>query len=82
MDRAREEQIRENYKRVCEKIEAAKAKRDPKMGDVTLLCATKTVPAEEILFAINELGLGCVGENKVQESVSYTHLTLPTNSRV
>lgn len=67
MDRASEEQIRENYKRVCEKIEAAKAKRDPKMGDVTLLCATKTVPAEEILFAINELGLGCVGENKVQE---------------
>ena len=70
MDEKRKQEIRENYLRTLERIEAAKARRDPAMGDVTLLCATKTVPAEEILYAINELGLRAVGENKVQEFLS------------
>ena len=70
MDKIREEIIRENYKIVCEKIEAAKLRSNVKGADVTLLAATKTVPAEEILFAINELGLPAVGENKVQELLS------------
>lgn len=60
-------EIRDNYNRVLEKMENAKARRNAGSGDVTLLCATKTVPAEEILYAINELGLPAVGENKVQE---------------
>jgi pyridoxal phosphate enzyme (YggS family) len=67
MDKLREQIIRENYEIVCERIEAAKARSNVKGNDVTLLAATKTVPAEEILFAINELGLPAVGENKVQE---------------
>ena len=66
MDKLREQIIRENYEIVCERIEAAKARSNVKGNDVTLLAATKTVPAEEILFAINELGLPAVGENKVQ----------------
>lgn len=70
MDKIREEIIRENYKIVSEKIEAAKLRSNVKGADVTLLAATKTVPAEEILFAINELGLPAVGENKVQELLS------------
>lgn len=69
MDKIREQIIRENYEIVMEKIEAAKARRSVG-GEVTLLAATKTVPAEEILFAINELGLPAVGENKVQELLS------------
>ncbi len=69
MDALRKQIIRENYEIVMEKIEAAKARRNAG-GEVTLLAATKTVPAEEILFAINELGLPAVGENKVQELLS------------
>ena len=70
MDKMREQIIRENFLRVMEKIEAAKARRNAGAGDVTLLAATKTVPAEEILFAIRELGLPAVGENRVQEFLS------------
>ena len=69
MDQLRKDIIRENYKRVMDKIEKAKA-RSPYHQDVTLLAATKTVPAEEILFAIEELGLPMAGENKVQEFLS------------
>ncbi len=69
MDELRREIIRENYKRVMEKIEEAKL-RSPYHQDVTLLAATKTVPAEEIIFAIEELGLPVAGENKVQEFLS------------
>lgn len=67
MEEARKKEIRENFLRVNERIENAKAKRRAGEGDVTLLAATKTVPAEEILYAVNELGLSYVGENKVQE---------------
>lgn len=69
MDKMRKEIIRENYKRVMDKIEEAKAK-SPYHQQVTLLAATKTVPAEEIIFAIEELGLPMAGENKVQEFLS------------
>lgn len=69
MEDIRRQIIRENYLRVTEKIEAAKA-RSPYGQDVTLLAATKTVPAEEIIYAIEELGLPMAGENKVQEFLS------------
>ncbi len=67
MEEKRKAEIRENYLRVCERIENAKARRNAGEGDVTLLAATKTVPSEEILYAVNELGLRAVGENRVQE---------------
>jgi len=69
MDKIREQTIRDNYAEVMERIEAAKARRNAG-GEVTLLAATKTVPAEEILFAVRELRLPAVGENKVQEFLS------------
>ncbi len=69
MEDIRRQIIRENYLRVTEKIEAAKAK-SPYGQSVTLLAATKTVPAEEIIYAIEELGLPMAGENKVQEFLS------------
>ena len=69
MEDLRQQIIRENYLRVTEKIEAARA-RSPYKQDVTLLAATKTVPAEEIIYAIEELGLPMAGENKVQEFLS------------
>lgn len=69
MEDIRRQIIRENYLRVIEKIEAAK-QRSPYGQDVTLLAATKTVPAEEIIYAIRDLGLPMAGENKVQEFLS------------
>ena len=35
--------------------------------EVTLLAATKTVPVEVINYAIDTLGITCIGENRVQE---------------
>jgi len=70
MDAARKETIRENYKIVMDKIENATLRRNAGEGKVQLLAATKTVPAEEILFAVHELGLPLIGENKVQELLS------------
>lgn len=69
MEKIRKEIIRDNYLRVMEKLEAAKAK-SPYHQEVTLLAATKTVPAEEIAYAVEELGLAAAGENKVQEFLS------------
>lgn len=56
----------ENFKRVGEEIARAaeKAGRDPR--EVSLLAATKTVPAETIRYAISQ-GLFHIGENRVQE---------------
>ena len=60
----REFEISENYKRVTDRIGEAVSRRGG--GDVTLLGATKTVPAEDVLFAAS-LGLRAAGENKPQE---------------
>ncbi len=62
----RKQEIRDNYSRVLENIENAKAKRGGN-SPVRLLAATKTVPAEEILFAAEELGLRFAGENRTAE---------------
>lgn len=63
------DEIRENYKRVAEMIAEAEIRRGSGCK-VKLLAATKTVPADEILFAKNELGLTLAGENKVNELLS------------
>ena len=62
----RKNEIRDNYARVMENIENAKAKRGGN-APVRLLAATKTVPAEEVLFAAEELGLQFAGENRTSE---------------
>lgn len=62
----RQIELRDNYFRVLEKIEAAKARRG-EGGEVTLLAATKTVPAEDILFLVENYDLKLCGENHAQE---------------
>lgn len=41
-----------------------------KYGDVTIVCATKTVPASVMNGIYDQLGLEIVGENRVQELLS------------
>ena len=66
MTEERKNELRDNYLRVLERIEAAKARRG---GDkpVTLLAATKTVPAEEVCYLVENCGLKLCGENHAQE---------------
>ena len=66
MTEERQKELSENYARVLEMIEAAKKTRG---GDkpVTLLAATKTVPAEDICYLIENCGLKLCGENHAQE---------------
>ena len=54
--------LRENINSIREEIAQLAPGRD-----VTLLGATKTVPAEIINYAARECGLTAVGENRVQE---------------
>ncbi|MDD6799127.1 MAG: YggS family pyridoxal phosphate-dependent enzyme [Firmicutes bacterium] len=61
----RERQISEGMKRVFEKIEEAKH-RSVSKRDVTVMGATKTVPAELIRYA-HGIGLEAAGENRVNE---------------
>lgn len=56
----------ENYPRVLEEIARAAEKAGKQPEEITLLAATKTVPAEVINHAIGQ-GLSCMGENRVQE---------------
>ena len=55
--------LNENLPTVRERI----AKNSREGQSVTLLCATKTVPVEVINYAIDTLGVTCIGENRVQE---------------
>ena len=61
--------ITDNYRRVLDEISEARSARASE-GEVTLLAATKTVAAEDILFACDELGLSAIGENRAEELVS------------
>ncbi len=62
------ETIRGNFSRIRSRIAEAEARRPAGIGGrVRLLAATKTVPAEEILFAVRELGLDLIGENRTSE---------------
>lgn len=66
MTTQRQNELRDNYLRVLEKIEAARMRRGT--GEpVTLLAASKTMPAEDIAFLARECGLKVCGENFAQE---------------
>ena len=69
MTHEREIELRDNYLRVMEKIENAKARRNIS-GEVKLLAATKTVPYEEVCYLIENCGLKLCGENHAQEFVA------------
>ncbi len=62
MDKEYTKRVEENLGGVRERIRMAAGERN-----VTLLAATKTVPAEVINYAAENLGLTVIGENKVQE---------------
>lgn len=68
---ARKAQISANIARIRAGMEQAEQARDAasgqKGGRVTLLAATKTVPAEEINYATRCCGITDIGENRVQE---------------
>lgn len=66
----------ENYKLICEKIEASAIKSGRKFSDIILLGATKTVDVNTINFAISN-GLLYIGENKVQEFLSKNDDIIP-----
>ena len=68
--------VSENYKIIVNNISNAAAKSGRDVKDITLLAATKTVSAEVINYAI-DLGVNCIGENRVQEFLSkYSDLNL------
>jgi pyridoxal phosphate enzyme (YggS family) len=60
--------LRGNFQRIRERMAEAASRRPAGIGGgVRLLAATKTVPAEEILFAVRQLGLDLIGENRTSE---------------
>lgn len=60
--------IAENYARIRANVDAAIARRPAEITTpVEILAATKTVPADEILYAADTLGVKLIGENRVQE---------------
>lgn len=58
--------LEENYQIVTEQVAQAAKQAGRSPEKITLLAATKTVPVPVINRAI-ELGITCIGENKVQE---------------
>lgn len=65
----RKAQIASGIARVREEIARAQELRG-EGPQVTLLAATKTVPPEEINYAVRECGITDIGENRVQELLS------------
>ena len=65
MTEERKKELRDNYLRVAERIDKAVSKRG---GDrpVRLLAASKTYPAEDIMYLIENCGLELCGENHAQ----------------
>ena len=62
-------EVLENYKRICENVENARAKYHSSDENIDIMAVTKTVAPEKINFAI-EQGITLLGENRVQEYLS------------
>ena len=62
-------EVLENYKRICENVENARAKYRSSDENIDIMAVTKTVAPEKINFAI-EQGINLLGENRVQEYLS------------
>ncbi len=61
--------IEENYKEIANNVAEAAIKSGRTPGDVTFMAVTKTVQPALINHALS-LGIGLIGENKVQELMS------------
>ena len=68
--------IKESYARICENIEKAKIAAG-RADEVRLMAVTKTVSPERIIYAIG-LGIGLLGENRVQEYMDKREQYEPT----
>lgn len=68
----------ENFEDITTRIAAAAERSGRKYEDITLLAATKTVPAEVINHAI-EKGIKVIGENRVQEFLEKEESLLPSH---
>ena len=58
--------IDENYKRIIDTMEEAKAKYRKPTDEITLMAVTKTVAPEAVNHAV-ACGIHTLGENRVQE---------------
>ena len=70
MTEERKQELSNNYASVVSRIAAARARRYAKTGadtPVTLLGASKTMPAEDIAYLMRDCGLRVAGENRAQE---------------
>ena len=61
--------IDENYKRIIDTMEEAKAKYRKPTDEITLMAVTKTVAPEAVNHAV-ACGIHTLGENRVQEYLS------------
>lgn len=58
-----------NFEEIKDRISAAAKKSGRSASDIILLAATKTVPPENINYAVSK-GISYIGENRVQEMLS------------
>jgi len=65
LDAETQAKLKDNFARVFEKIENARIKAG-RSDKITLVAATKYASAEEINYAVSNLGLESIGENRVQ----------------
>lgn len=68
--------IDENYKRIVNEMEEAKAKYRNPSDQITLMAVTKTVAPEAVNHAVG-CGIHTLGENRVQEYLSKKEFYLP-----
>ncbi len=76
MKENRLERIEYNIERIKEEIADACARSGRSIDEVKIMAVTKTVPCEEVNFAISK-GITLLGENRAQEMLSKYEMYLP-----
>ncbi len=69
MEKLSAKEFDENLGNILEKLKNAAEQSGRRLGDISLLAATKTVDVDTINYAISK-GIKLIGENKVQELLS------------
>ncbi len=76
MEKLSAKEFDENLSGILERLKSAAEKSGRRLGDISLLAATKTVDVDTINYAISR-GIKLIGENKVQELLSKKDGVLP-----